>query len=51
MKAQRTDVKKDLKRYLSPDEVRQYAQWRALEERLLGQVIRVDRSVMILRDM
>ena len=50
-KAQRTDVKKDLKRYLSADELRQYAQWKALEERLLGQVIRVDRSVMILRDM
>lgn len=44
-------MKKDLKRYLSADELRQYAQWKTIEERLLGQIVRVDRSVMILRDM
>lgn len=49
-KAQRTDVKKDLKRYLSRDELKQYAEWRDLEERLLGQVMRVDKSIMLLRD-
>jgi len=49
-KAQRTDVKKDIRRYLSSDELRQYGEWRALEERLLGQIMRVDRSVMLLRD-
>jgi DNA-directed RNA polymerase III subunit RPC3 len=49
-KAQRTDVKKDLRRYLSGDELKQYAEWRALEERLLGQIMRVDKSVMLLRD-
>lgn len=49
-KASRTDVKKDLTRYLSKDEIRQYSEWRALEERLLGQIIRVDKSVMLLRD-
>jgi DNA-directed RNA polymerase III subunit RPC3 len=49
-KAQRTDVKKDLRRYLSADELKQYAEWRALEERLLGQIMRVDKSVMLLRD-
>ncbi len=43
-------MKKDLRRYLSPDELRQYGEWRALEERLLGQIMRVDRSVMLLRD-
>ena len=50
LKASRTDVKKDLKRYLSRDEIRQYTEWRALEERLLGQLARVDKSVMLLRD-
>jgi DNA-directed RNA polymerase III subunit RPC3 len=49
-KASRTDVKKDLKRYLSKEEVKQYTEWRAIEERLLGQIMRVDRSVMLLRD-
>jgi DNA-directed RNA polymerase III subunit RPC3 len=49
-KAQRTDVKKDLRRYLSRDELRQYSEWKALEERLLGQIMRVDKSIMLLRD-
>lgn len=49
-KAQRTDVKGDLRRYLSRDEMRQYAEWRAVEERLLGQIARIDKSVMLLRD-
>jgi DNA-directed RNA polymerase III subunit RPC3 len=49
-KASRTDVKKDLKRYLSKEEVKQYTEWRAIEERLLGQIMRVDKSVMLLRD-
>ena len=49
-KAQRTDVKKDLKRYLSRDELRQYVEWKTLEERLLGHILRVDQSVMLLRD-
>jgi DNA-directed RNA polymerase III subunit RPC3 len=49
-KAQRTDVKKDLKRYLSKDELVQYGQWKAIEERLLGQIMRIDKSVMLLRD-
>ena len=49
-KAQRTDVKKDLKRYLSRDEIKQYNAWKVLEERLLGQIMRVDKSIMLLRD-
>jgi DNA-directed RNA polymerase III subunit RPC3 len=49
-KAARTDVKKDLMRYLSPSEVRGYRQWKAIEERLLGQIMKVDQSVMLLRD-
>ena len=49
-KAQRTDVKKDLKRYLSNDELRQYEEWKRYEERLLGQITRIDKSVMLLRD-
>jgi DNA-directed RNA polymerase III subunit RPC3 len=47
-KAQRTDVRKDLKRYLSKDELRQYAEWKTIEERLLGQIMRVDKSIMLL---
>jgi len=49
-KATRTDVKKDLQRYLSPGEYRGYIQWKAIEERLLGQIMKVDKSVMLLRD-
>lgn len=49
-KASRTDVKKDLKRYLSKVELQQYGEWRVLEERLLGQIMRVDKSIMLLRD-
>ena len=49
-KASRTDVKKDLKRYLSKVEMQQYGEWRILEERLLGQIMRVDKSIMLLRD-
>lgn len=49
-KASRTDVKKDLKRYLSQVELQQYGEWKALEERLLGQIMRVDKSIMLLRD-
>ena len=49
-KAQRTDVKKDLKRYLSREELKQYTEWKTLEERLLGHILRVDQSVMLLRD-
>jgi DNA-directed RNA polymerase III subunit RPC3 len=49
-KAQRTDVKKDLKRYLSKDELNQYWRWKTLEDRLLGQIMRIDRHVMLLRD-
>ena len=49
-KAQRTDVKKDLKRYLSRDELKQYAEWRTIEERLLGEIMRIDKNIMLLRD-
>jgi len=49
-KASRTDVKKDLKSYLSKMELQQYGEWRVLEERLLGQIMRVDKSIMLLRD-
>jgi DNA-directed RNA polymerase III subunit RPC3 len=49
-KAQRTDVKKDLKRYLSRDELKSYNAWKVLEDRLLGQVMRIDKSVMLLKD-
>jgi DNA-directed RNA polymerase III subunit RPC3 len=49
-KASRTDVKKDLKRYLSKDELKQYSTWKTLEERLLGQIMRIDKSIMLLRD-
>lgn len=49
-KTARTDVKKDLKRYLSSGEYTSYVQWKTIEERLLGQIIKVDRSVMLLRD-
>lgn len=49
-KASRTDVKKDMKKYLSNVELQQVGQWRVLEERLLGQIMRVDKSIMLLRD-
>jgi DNA-directed RNA polymerase III subunit RPC3 len=49
-KASRTDVKKDMKKYLSNVELQQVGEWRVLEERLLGQIMRVDKSIMLLRD-
>jgi hypothetical protein len=50
-KAARTDVRRNLMRYLSPGEIKGYRQpWKAIEERLLGQIMKVDQSVMLLQD-
>lgn len=51
VKAQRTDVSRNMFALLSATERKQYAEWKAIEERLLGQIARLDWSVLLLRDM
>ncbi|KAF8426620.1 RNA polymerase III subunit RPC82-domain-containing protein [Tirmania nivea] len=49
-KAERTDIAGKEEHYLSKAEVRAIARFRMVEEKLLGQVGRLDRQVMIFRD-
>ncbi|KAL7267166.1 RNA polymerase III subunit C82 [Rhizina undulata] len=49
-KWERTDVQANQEEYLSPNEKRELSIWRSREERLLVQLFRLDRMIMILRD-
>jgi len=49
-KAERTDIAGKEEHYLSKAEVRAITRFRVVEEKLLGQVGRLDRQVMIFRD-
>ncbi len=49
-KSQRTDVRDKEQEYLSKDELRELRRIRMVEEKLLGQVTRLDTLLMILRD-
>lgn len=49
-KAERTDIAGKEEHYLSKAELRAIARFRVVEEKLLGQVGRLDRQVMIFRD-
>lgn len=49
-KSERTDVQANYDEYLSKNEKAELEIWRNREERLLVQLMRLDRVVMILRD-
>lgn len=49
-KSERSDVKANKEEYLTKNEKRELAIWESREERLLVQLMRLDRIVMILRD-
>lgn len=49
-KSERSDVKANKEEYLTKNEKRELAIWETREERLLVQLMRLDRIVMILRD-
>lgn len=49
-KSERTDVKANYEEYMSKNEKQELEIWRSREERLLVQLMRLDRIVMILRD-
>lgn len=49
-KSERTDVKANYEEYMNKNEKQELDIWRSREERLLVQLMRLDRIVMILRD-
>jgi DNA-directed RNA polymerase III subunit RPC3 len=49
-KSERSDVKANYEEYMTKNEKRELEIWRSREERLLAQLMRLDRIVMILRD-
>lgn len=49
-KSERTDVQENLEEYLTKSEKEELAIWRTREDKLLVQLMRLDRVVMILRD-
>lgn len=49
-KAERTDILGKEELYLSKAEMRAIARFRVMEEKLFGQVGRLDKQVMIFRD-
>ncbi|KAF8242287.1 hypothetical protein K440DRAFT_664871 [Wilcoxina mikolae CBS 423.85] len=49
-KSERSDVKANYEEYMTKNEKRELEIWRTREERLLVQLMRLDRIVMILRD-
>ncbi|KAI1943870.1 RNA polymerase III subunit C82 [Ophidiomyces ophidiicola] len=49
-KTERTDVKGNEERYLSPNELQKLKTWKATEAMLLGEVARLDDLVSVLRD-
>jgi len=49
-KSERSDVKANYEEYMTKNEKRELDIWRSREERLLAQLMRLDRIVMIMRD-